>query len=89
MCYWQLLLLLLTRVFPLKVKKGFTITNAFQNFFDESNCTPNEIWVNKCSEFYNRSMKSWLGKDDIEIYSAHIEGKSIVAEKFIRTLKII
>ena len=32
-------------------------------------------------------MKSWLEKNDIEIYSAHNEGKSVVAERFIRTLK--
>ena len=32
-------------------------------------------------------MKSWLEKNDIEIYSAHNEGKSLVAEIFIRTLK--
>ena len=32
-------------------------------------------------------MKSWLEKNDIEMYSAHNEGKSVVAEKFIRTIK--
>ena len=26
-------------------------------------------------------------KDDIEMYSAHNEGKSVVTERFIRTLK--
>ena len=46
------------------------------------------MWVDKGSEFYNRSMKSWLGKNDIEKYSTHNEGKSVIAEKFIRTLKI-
>ena len=30
-------------------------------------------------------MKSWLEKKDIEMYSAHNEGKSFVAEIFIRT----
>ena len=28
---------------------------------------------NKGSEFYNRSMKSWLEKNDIEMYSTHSE----------------
>ena len=37
--------------------------------------------------FTNRSIKSWLEKNDIEMYSAHNEGKSAVAQKFIRTLK--
>ena len=32
-------------------------------------------------------MKSWLEKIDIEMYSAHNEGKSAIAERFIRTLK--
>ena len=32
-------------------------------------------------------MKSWLEKNDIEIYSTNNEGKSVVAERFIKTLK--
>ena len=32
-------------------------------------------------------MKSWLEKNDIEMYSTNNEGKSVVAERFIRTLK--
>ena len=40
---------------------------------DESNCKPNKIWVEKGSEFYNRSMGSFLQNNDIEIYSTHNE----------------
>ena len=51
-----------------KFTKGFrfliTITNAFQKNFDESNCKPNKIWVDKGSEFYKRSMKSFLQNND-------------------------
>ena len=32
-------------------------------------------------------MKSWLEKNDIEMYSTRNEGKSFVAERFIRTIK--
>ena len=32
-------------------------------------------------------MKSWLEKYDIEMYSTHNEGKSAIAERFIRNLK--
>ena len=53
----------------------------------ESNGKPNKIWVDKAREFYNRSMKSWLEKNAIELYSIHNEGKSVVAERFIKTLK--
>ena len=31
------------------------------------------------------SMKSWLEKNEIEMYSTHNEGKSVVVERFIRT----
>ena len=27
-----------------------------------------KIWADKGSEFYNRSMKSWLEKNDIEMF---------------------
>ena len=43
-----------------------------------------KIWVDKGNKFYNRSTKSWLQDNDIEIYSTFNEGKS---ERFIRTLK--
>ena len=39
------------------------------------------------SEFYNRSMKPWLEKYVKDMYSTHNEGKSVVAKRFIRTLK--
>ena len=53
----------------------------------ESDRRPNKIWVDKGSEFYNNSFKKWLKDNDIEMYSIHNEGKSVVAERFIRTLK--
>ena len=71
----------------MKDKKGFALTNAFQKILDESNRKPNKIWVDKANKFCNRSMKSWSEKNDIEMYSTHNKGKSIVAERFIRTLK--
>ena len=73
-------------VIPLKDKK-VTITNTFQKILKQSNRKPNKIWVDKSSEFLSSSMKSWLQKNDIEIYSTHNEGKPVVAERFIRTLK--
>ena len=49
-------------VIPLKDKEDATITNDFQKILKISNRKPNKIWVDKSSEFYNRSMKSWLKK---------------------------
>ena len=42
---------------PLKDKNGITTTNAFRKILYESNLKPNEIWVDKGSEVYNRSTK--------------------------------
>ena len=55
-------------VISLKDKKGITITNAFQKILDESNRKPNKIWVDKSSKFYNRSLKSLLEKNAIEMH---------------------
>ena len=43
--------------------------------------------MRKGCEFYNRSMKSWLEKNGIEMYLIHNARKSVVAERFTRTLK--
>ena len=56
-------------VIPLKDKKGITITNDFQKRLKESNKKPKKIWVDKGSEFYDRSVKSWLERNGIEMYS--------------------
>ena len=74
-------------VLPLKDKKGVSIVAAFQSILKQSNRKPNKICVDKGSEFYNTSFKKWLQDNDIVMYSTHNEGKSVVAERFIRTLK--
>ena len=71
----------------LKDKKGVSIVNAFQKILDDSKGKPNKIWVDKGSEFYNSSFKKWLQGNNIDMYSTHNEEKSLVAEKFIKTLK--
>ena len=65
-------------VVPLKDKEGVTTVNAFQKILNNSKRKPNKIWVDQGSEFYSSHFKEWL-KDN--------EGKSVVAERFIWTLK--
>ena len=73
-------------VVPLKDQTGITITNAFQKILDMLGRKPKKLWVDKGSEFHNRLVKLWLQDNDIEMYSTHNEGKSVVPERFIRTL---
>ena len=74
-------------VIPLKDKKGISIVNTFTKIIKQSNRKPNKIWVDQGSEFYNRAFKKWLSDNDIITHSTFNEGKSVVAERFIRTLK--
>ena len=72
---------------PLKYKKGISIVKTLQSILKQSNRKPNKTWVDKGSEFYNAYFKKWLRDNNIIMYSTHNEGKSVVAERFIRTLK--
>ena len=79
-------------VIPSKNEKDITISNAVQKILDEFNRKTRKIWVDKGSEFYNRSMKQFLQNNDIDRYlknsiETHSEGKSVIAERFIRTLE--
>ena len=70
----------------MKDKKGISIVNAFQKIISEGRKS-NKTWVDQGSEFYNNSFKNFLKINNIEMYSTYNEGKSVVAERFIRTLK--
>ena len=74
-------------VIPLKDKKGISIANAFNKIIKQSNRKPNKIWVDQGGEFYNNVFEKWLSDNDINMYSMYNEGKSVVTERFIRTLK--
>ena len=74
-------------VYPLKDKKGISILNVFDKIIKQYNRRPNKIWVDQGGEFYNSIFKKWLSDNDIIMYSTYNEGKSVVAERFIRTLK--
>ena len=74
-------------VIPLKDKKGISIVNAFNKVIKQFNRKPNKIWVDQGGEFYDHNFKKWLPDNDFIMYSTYNEGKSVVAERFIRTLK--
>ena len=73
-------------VVPLKHKRGITIVNAFQKIILKGRKT-NKMWVDQGGEFYNNLFKGFLKINYIEMYLSYNEGKSVVAERFIRTLK--
>ena len=74
-------------VIPLKDKKRVSIVNAFDKIIKQSERKPNKIWVDQGGEFYNNVFKKCLSDNDIIMYSTYNEDKSVVPERFIRTLK--
>ena len=69
----------------LKDKKA--IASAPQKILDEYVRKRNKSWVDKGSDFYNTSMKSWSQNNNTEIYSTLDEMKETVVKRIIRTLK--
>ena len=70
-------------VVPMKDKKSVSIVDAFQKILKEFNWKPGKIWVDKGSESCDNSFRKWLKDNDIEMYSTHNKGKSVVAERFV------
>ena len=73
-------------VVTLKDKRGISIINAFQKILLEGR-KPNKIWVDQGGEVYNKLFKRFLKINSIEMYSTYNEGKSVVAERFIKNSK--
>ena len=73
-------------VIPIKEKKGPSIVNALKKIISEGR-KPNKIWIDKGSEVYNNSFKDFMKINNTEMYSTYNEEKSVVAERFITTLK--
>ena len=79
-------------LFDLDISKTYTWVVRLNNkkvlqsllrfkFFDEAGHKPSKIGIDQNSDFYNRSLKSSLYNNAIEIYSTEKEGKSIIAKR--------
>ena len=73
-------------IVSIKDIEGVSIVNAFKKITSEGRKT-NKIWVDQGSELYNNSFKDFLKMNNTEMCSTYSEGKPVVAERFIRTLK--
>ena len=72
-------------VIPIKNKKGVSIVNAFQKNLENSKRNQAKYGLIN-AEFYNSQFKNFLKDNNTEVYSTYNEEKSLVAERFIRTL---
>jgi transposase InsO family protein len=72
---------------PIKTKTNAEMIDAFQNIFTTSNRKPKRLWTDKGSEFYGAEFKLFLLKHNIKLYSTESELKSVIIERWNRTLK--
>ena len=77
---------------PLKNKSGLSITNGFKIVLGEGPQGGSEsrkaekIWVDRGSEFYNKTFKSLLKEYETKLYSTYSDLKAVFIERFNRTL---
>ena len=67
------------------MKKVKNVLNSFFEIVKKSKHKPKELWVDQGKQFFNSPMQKWLHDNGILLYSTHNEGKSVVAEIFVRT----
>ena len=84
---------------PLKNNSGLSITNGFKIVLDEhpkggsedqpscrSDRKPEKLWVDRGSEFYNKTFKSLLKEYETKLYSTYSDLKAMFLERLNRTL---
>jgi hypothetical protein len=72
---------------PLKSKSAKDVLDAFLAIIKTEGRKPRKIWVDKGSEFYNLQFIKWTKSEKIELYSTYSESKSVIVERFNKTLK--
>ena len=77
---------------PLKNKFGLSITNGFKIVLSEhpqggsEPRKPEKLWVDRGSEFYNKTLKSLLKEYETKLYSTYSDLKAVFIERFNRKL---
>ena len=76
----------------LKNKSGLSLANGFKIVLSESpqggseHRKPGKLWVDRGSEFYNKTFKSLLKEYETKLYSTYSNLKAVFIERFDRTL---
>ena len=74
---------------PIPNKNASSVKAAFEKIVKRAKAHPKKLWVDQGKEFYNNTLKTYLSSlsPSVELYSTHNEGKAVMAERVIRTLK--
>ena len=69
-----------------KTKTGPEVTKAFGDLW-KTQKPPQKLWTDKGKEFFNKSMKFLLEKNNMQLYSTENEENSSIVERRNRTIK--
>jgi hypothetical protein len=72
---------------PVTTKSGPAIVEAFTKILSQGR-HPQKLWTDKGTEFFNKQMTALLNKYKTEHYTTQNEGKSVIVERMIRTLRL-
>src|SRR6185312_4712697 len=72
---------------PLRTKSGTEVLAALKDICAEHKRIPHSLWVDEGTEFKNKEMTAWRDEHGIIMYHTYGNGKSVVAERFVRTIK--
>ena len=72
---------------PLKNKTGEAVVRAFKNILKTSGRKPQRLQTDKCEEFYNTKVQTWLKDEGIQHFPTYGDAKASVVDRFNRTLK--
>ena len=76
----------------LKKESGLSITNGFKILLSEhpqggsESRKPEKLWVDRGSEFYNKTFKSLIKEYETKLFSTYSDLKAVFIERFSRTL---
>ena len=71
----------------LKNKTAKTVLQGFVEILNEPNRNSKKLWIDQGRQFYNSFIQIWLDDNVILMYRVDTEGKSVVVERFIKTLR--
>jgi hypothetical protein len=72
---------------PMLSKSAIDTFAAFISIVEESGRKPSKIWVDLGKEFYHSIFNKWMAKNSCIMYSTFGESKSVIVERFNKTLK--
>jgi len=72
---------------PVKTKSAKDVLSAFIEVVKDRGTHPKFLWIDQGKEFLNKDFKAYCKKFNVKMYHTYGQGKSVMVERFNRTLK--